>query len=385
MFRVHLPKALVTLQGKGRFVGFPIFFQRFVVIEILLRSLGGHGFVQGRHGNVHMAFENQLRHKTVKQGQQQGGDVGSVHVRIRHDNDLVVAQLFDVEIIAVALGKSASEGIDHGLDLRIGQHLVDACLFHIQNLAPDGKDCLEHAVSCHLGAASGGISLHNKDLALGRVPGFAVGQFSVGIKGEFLLGQHIGPGPFLGLADFSRLLRAAYDIFQGFQVPVKEADDLLSRYLGHHLGRVLIVQFCFGLSFKPWVRVLDGHHRSHAVPHIGSRKVGVLFLQNTGLPGVGIDHVGKHGLEAGEMGSALGIVDIVAEAQDIFVKFVNVLEGNLHRDSLALSLEVDDLMDGFLGFVYVLYESGDAVRLMEGYCLRIFSAPVLEKNCQVGV
>ena len=66
----------------------------------------------------------------------------SVHIRIGHDDDLVIAQFGDIKIIAVAFGKSAAKGIDHGLDLRIGQNLVNAGLFHVQNLSADRQDCL---------------------------------------------------------------------------------------------------------------------------------------------------------------------------------------------------------------------------------------------------
>ena len=137
--------------------------------------------------------------------------MGAVHIRIRHDDDLVIAQLRDVKIVPVALGKAAAEGVDHGLDLRVRKHLVDACLFHVQDLSPDGKDRLIGTVPRHFGAASGGIPLHDEDLAAGGVPGFAVRQLSVGVKGKFLFGEQVGLRPLLGLSDLRRLLRAADD------------------------------------------------------------------------------------------------------------------------------------------------------------------------------
>ena len=44
-----------------------------------------------------------------------------------------------------------------------------------------------------------------------EVGSYTVRQFSVGIKGEFLLGQHIGLRFFLGLTDLGRLFRTADD------------------------------------------------------------------------------------------------------------------------------------------------------------------------------
>ena len=55
----------------------------------------------------------------------------SVDVGIRHDDNLVIAELRNIEIIAVALGKSAAERIDHRLDLRVGKDLIYARLLHV--------------------------------------------------------------------------------------------------------------------------------------------------------------------------------------------------------------------------------------------------------------
>ena len=40
-----------------------------------------------------MALPDQLRHKPVQEGQHQRRDMGAVHVGIRHDDNLVIAQL----------------------------------------------------------------------------------------------------------------------------------------------------------------------------------------------------------------------------------------------------------------------------------------------------
>ena len=47
------------------------------------------------------------------------------------------------------------------------------------------------AVSGGFGRAAGRISFDNKDLADIGIAAFTVGQFAVGVKGEFLLGQQV--------------------------------------------------------------------------------------------------------------------------------------------------------------------------------------------------
>ena len=113
-----------------------------------------------------MSFKNQFRHKPVKQCQKQRGNMGSVDIGIRHDNNLVIAQLTDIKIISVSFRKATPECVDHCLDFRIGKHLVDTGFFNIQNFSADRHDRLIHTVSRHFGGTTGRISLYDKNLTL---------------------------------------------------------------------------------------------------------------------------------------------------------------------------------------------------------------------------
>ena len=53
----------------------------------------GLDLVQRRLRDIHVATLDQLRQLTEEEGQQQGADVGAVHVGVRHDHHLLVAQL----------------------------------------------------------------------------------------------------------------------------------------------------------------------------------------------------------------------------------------------------------------------------------------------------
>ena len=146
-------------------MGFPVFFQGLVIVQILFLAFLRHSLIKRWHGNIDMSLLNKLRHKAVEQRQKQCGNVCTVHVSISHNNNLVIAQFCNIKIIAVALGKSTAKSIDHSLDFRICKDFVDACFLHVQNLTPDRQDCLIHTVSCCLCRSSGRISLHNKYLA----------------------------------------------------------------------------------------------------------------------------------------------------------------------------------------------------------------------------
>ena len=90
--------------------------------------------------------------------------MGTVHVGIGHDDDLVIPQLADIKVISISFGKSAAKCIDHRLDLCIRQHFIDTCFFHVQDLTTDWKDCLEHTVSGCLRRPPGRVSLYDEYL-----------------------------------------------------------------------------------------------------------------------------------------------------------------------------------------------------------------------------
>ena len=77
--------------------------ERALVLEVGLRLALAH-LVERRLGDVEVALLHQLRHLPVEEREQQRADVGAVDVGVRHDDDLVVAQLRQVEVVAADAG-----------------------------------------------------------------------------------------------------------------------------------------------------------------------------------------------------------------------------------------------------------------------------------------
>ena len=67
-----------------------IFLQGLVVIEVPLLSPFGDHFIKRRHGDINVAVVDQLRHEPVQEGEQKRVDMASVHVRIGHQDDLII-------------------------------------------------------------------------------------------------------------------------------------------------------------------------------------------------------------------------------------------------------------------------------------------------------
>ena len=118
---------------------------------------------------------DQLRHLPVEEGEQQRADMGAVDVGVGHDDDLVVAELGEVELVAADAG---AERGDQRADLLARQHLVEARPLDIEDLAAQRQHRLEGAVARLLGAAAGAIALDQEQLGLGGIALLAVGELA---------------------------------------------------------------------------------------------------------------------------------------------------------------------------------------------------------------
>ncbi len=112
--------------------------------------------VQRRLRNIDMAALDQLGHLAIKEGEQQGADVGTVHVRVGHDDNAVVAQL--VGIVFILADAGAQHG-DQGGDLLRGDQFLEARTLDIEDLALERQDGLKFAIATLLGRTAGGVAL----------------------------------------------------------------------------------------------------------------------------------------------------------------------------------------------------------------------------------
>ena len=130
--------------------------------------------VERRLGDVDVAGLDERRHVAEEEGEDERADVRAVDVGVGHDDDLVVARLLEVELVADA----GADGADHGEDLVVLQHLVDARLLDVDDLAAQRQDRLEAAVAGLLGRAAGRVALDEVELGEVRVADGAVGQLA---------------------------------------------------------------------------------------------------------------------------------------------------------------------------------------------------------------
>ena len=136
---------------------------------------------------------HQLRELPVEEREQQRADVGAVDVGVRHDDDLVVAELLDVEVVA----DSAADGGDERLHFLVLEHLVEPGALDVEDLAADRQDRLRHRVARRLALAARAVALDDEQLRLLRVLRRAVGELARHRAG---VEQRLAPGEVARLA-----------------------------------------------------------------------------------------------------------------------------------------------------------------------------------------
>ena len=101
--------------------------------------------------------------------------MGAVDIGVRHDHDLVVAQLLEVEFLVADRG---AERLDQSPDFFRPEHPVEARALHVQDLALERKDRLVVAVTALLGRAAGAVTLDEEQLRESRIALLTVGELS---------------------------------------------------------------------------------------------------------------------------------------------------------------------------------------------------------------
>ena len=367
----------------------------FVVVHVLLTLLALDAVKRGL-GDVDVAALEQALHLAIDEGEEEGADVGAVHVGVRHDDDFVVAGLVGVEAAdgLAALADAGADGGDEGPDFLVGENLVETGLLGVDQLAAEREDGLEAAVAALFGGAASGVALDDVDLAQGGVALGAVCEFA----GEAAAGEGALAD---GLAGFTGGLASAgsvegfindafADLGVGFEIlgealVAQRADDALD--LGGE-------EFDLGLGFELGVGVLNRNDGGEAFAHIVAGDLGIPVLDEIICPGESIDGAGQGAAEAGEVGAAIGIMDGVGVAEDLIVVSVVVLEDDLDVDLDGFVIEggrhffMDtdgSRVERLLAGVELPHELDDAVLVIISLDLGDGGALVGEDDLEAGV
>ena len=204
---------------------------------------------------------------------------------------------------------------------------------HVQYLAPNRQDRLEHAVPGHFRAAPGGIPL-----LCNNIYNSEGGTHLTGFKTMFtnVINTYARN---LGILKEKDANFTGADVRNGMTavVSIKHPDP---RFEGQTKTK------------------LDNQDAAKVVSKVTGEEIVHFFDRN-------LETLKNVISCARQMRAALGIVDIVAEPQHILMELIDVLKSHLNGNPLALPAEIDDVMHRLLGLVHVLHKARDPVRLME--------------------
>ena len=200
---------------------------------------------QRRLRDEQMPSIDHFAHVAEEEGQNQGADMRSVHIGVRHDDDAVVAELGDVE---VAGSDARAEGGNHQPDFFGGEHLVEPGPLDVEDLSFERKDGLEATIPPLLGRAACGVALDEVDLAEAGVALLAVGQLAGkggGVESALPAGQVAGFS--CGLASAGSLDDFVHNAADFARVLFEELAEPLPDHLLHPGLDVGGDQLVFGL------------------------------------------------------------------------------------------------------------------------------------------
>ena len=263
----------------------------------------------------------------------------AVHIGVGHDDDLVIAGLGAVEILANA----AAQRRNQRLNLRVAEHAVQACALHIQNLAAQGQNGLVGAVAALLRRAPRRNALDQKELALRRIALLAIRQLArQAVVGERALAAR-------QVARFARRRTGARRVHYfgddgagSGRILLQMVQQFLVEKALHQPAHLGGAELGLGLPLEFGLGELHRYDRGESLPDIvaadGFRQLArrlalrALFLLRGDMA---VQRPGKRSAETDEMRAALHRIDIVCEGKHILVVGIVVLHCDFNGYRLA--------------------------------------------------
>ena len=227
---------------------------------------------------------------------------------------------------------------DQRHDLLRRKQLVEARLLHVQHLAAQRQDGLELPVAALLGRAARGVALDDVDLAQRRILLLAIGQLARQAHAveHALAARHLarlarGVARARGVDDL-----AADDlgvVRRFLQVVVERLRDDVFHRRAHFARHQLVL----GLRLNFGSGTLTREHAGQAFAHVVAGRLDLGLLGELVVVDVLVDDARHRGAQAGQVGAAVALRDVVGEAQHLLVVAVVPLHRHFDRCTLSFS------------------------------------------------
>ena len=291
----------------------------------------------------------------------------AIDVRIRHQNNLVVACLLNIEVITNA----GTESGNHRLNFSVGQGTVQASTLNVQDLTAQRQNSLSVRVATLNSRTTRRVTLHQVNLRDRRILRGAVLELT---GHGASLQQTLTAGRFTSLTGSDTRLSggdcAAHDILRHRGVTTEPvAKVIVYLTLGEGLS-LRVTQLGLGLTLELRLGNLNRNHRGQTLTHVFTGEVIVLIAQQLVLTRVTVHQRGQSSTETLFVGTALMGVNRVRVRVDGLL----VGTGPLHRHFQAhvalgvFGFEGDNLLvhDGLRACVEEVYVVEQAVVVTVG-------------------
>ncbi len=221
---------------------------------------------QRRFEDVHESLVHDRFEEAEEKRQEQVADVQPVHVRVRREDDLAVAQAFE-RILDV-------EAAHQVVQLLVLVHHVALQVAHVQRLAAHGENRLGVDVAAADDGSGGRLAFGDEDHRVVAMAGALVVVSLAVLElrdadggGARPLAGHLFDGLKL-LAQLDRLLDFDQSGFGRFGVAVEQIDDDLAHLGDQFAAQFGVAQLVFGLRFEDRLLQADGDCAGHAFPDV---------------------------------------------------------------------------------------------------------------------
>ncbi|CDC74301.1 uncharacterized protein BN503_00904 [Oscillibacter sp. CAG:155] len=308
--------------------------------------------------------------------------MGAVHIGIGHDDDLVIAELIEVELLADA----GAQRRDDGLELVVSIDLVRPGLLYVEHLAPQRQNGLEPGIPTLGGGAACGVALDDVDLGEFRVIFVAVPELvRHGRAAQGRLAADGLPGPLGGLPGAVSGKGLVQDHPTRLGIFLQEDLQLFGDDVIHQSADLAVAQLCLGLALELGVGELDGDDAGETLPAVLAGDL-LVVLEHLDLAAVSVEHVGQGPLEALLVHAALGGMHVVGKGQDGLVVAVVILHGHFRHGVALHAGHVDHVgVEGILGLVEPGDKLPDAALEAHVVLLLLARALVHGADAQAGV
>ena len=194
-----------------------------------------------------------------------------VDVSIRHDDDLVVANLLKFESsFLISISNTGTDRSDHGLNFLILESTMKPGLLHVDHLTSKRQNRLSRPVATGLGRTPSGITLHNENFGFFWIALRAISEFS----GKTATGQNRFPDCLTslprGLTSAGSIDRFIDHCFGEIRILVEIILETLVNDRANHSFNLGIDQLVFGLRAETRVRHFDADNADNPFPNIVS-------------------------------------------------------------------------------------------------------------------